>query len=74
MIKGINRQVVEINNTGSEVFERILIVLKPEYCNISKDAVAKETDRIVKGIIPSPARRVKRKKKKSSVLDFFDKF
>ena len=30
MIKGINRQVVEVKDTGNECFERILFFVRPE--------------------------------------------
>ena len=36
MIKGVNRQVVEVSDTGSEYFERILFIVKPEYATVSE--------------------------------------
>jgi len=36
MIKGVNRQVVEITQTECEYFERILFFVKPEYAAVSE--------------------------------------
>lgn len=36
MIKGVNRQVVEVSDTGSEYFERILFIVKPEFSSTSE--------------------------------------
>ena len=36
MIKGVNRQVVEITPTDCEYFERILFFVKPEYAAVSE--------------------------------------
>ena len=30
MIKGVNRQVVEVNDTGCDYFEKIMFFVKPE--------------------------------------------
>ena len=31
MIKGINRQIIEINQTGSLYYEKALLIVKPEF-------------------------------------------
>ncbi len=36
MVKGVNRQVVEVSQTQSEYFERILFFVKPEYAAMSE--------------------------------------
>lgn len=36
MIKGVNRQVVEITQTDCEYFERILFLVKPEFATVSE--------------------------------------
>ena len=36
MIKGVNRQVVEITQTDCEYFERILFFVKPEFARVSE--------------------------------------
>lgn len=40
MVKGINRNIIEIAETGSEVFERAILIVRPE--SRGKDAAALE--------------------------------
>ena len=35
MIKGVNRQVLEIHDTGIDCFEKAIFFVKPEYSTIS---------------------------------------
>ena len=35
MVKGVNKTVIEINNTGSKVFDRIVFYVSPQYGNLS---------------------------------------
>ena len=46
MIKGVNRQVVEVSDTGSEYFERILFIVKPEYATVSEGKVRERVEQI----------------------------
>lgn len=45
MIKGVNRQVLEIHDTGNKYFEKALFFVKPEYSTLSenrlRDAIQK---------------------------------
>lgn len=36
MIKGVNRQVLEIHDTGNQYFEKALLFVKPEYSTLSE--------------------------------------
>lgn len=36
MIKGVNRQVLEIHDTGNQYFEKALLFVKPEYATLSE--------------------------------------
>lgn len=36
MIKGVNRQVIEISETDCEYFERVMFFVKPECVNVSE--------------------------------------
>ena len=36
MIKGVNRQVLEVHDTGVECFEKALFFVKPEYSTMSE--------------------------------------
>lgn len=46
MIKGINRQVVEVSDTGSEYFEKIMFFVKPEYVSLSEGKIKEYAGRI----------------------------
>lgn len=37
MLKGVNKQIIEINDTGSDCFEKVLFFVKPEYLPISQN-------------------------------------
>lgn len=72
MIKGTNRQVVEINDTGSEMFERILVIIRPEYHCASNDLIKKETNRVIREIMPmnTGGKVFKRKKRRKGPYPF----
>ena len=44
MIKGVNRQVLEITNTENPYFERIIFFVKPEYGNEDRAKLKKEAE------------------------------
>ncbi len=35
MVKGVNKTVIEVNNTGSKVFDRVVFYVSPSCSNIS---------------------------------------
>ena len=35
MVKGVNKTIIEVNNTGSKLFEKIVFYVTPEYGNLS---------------------------------------
>lgn len=58
MIKGVNRQMVEVKETGSEYFERILFIVKPEYASIQEHKLREQIDSITNAAgSPPPTRR-----------------
>lgn len=46
MIKGVNRQVVEVNEPQSEYFEKIMFFVKPEYISVSENKIRESAGRI----------------------------
>ena len=52
MIKGISRQIIEVNQTDNEYFERAWLVIKPEYLNVGAAKLEKESERYLKNIKP----------------------
>ena len=35
MVKGVNKTVIEVNNTGSKIFEKIVFYVSPQYGNLN---------------------------------------
>lgn len=57
MIKGVNHQVVEVNDTSCEYFERIIFFVKPEYSSVSEGKIREHAGRIAgAATLPPPAR------------------
>ncbi|MBQ6380483.1 MAG: hypothetical protein IJJ41_02635 [Clostridia bacterium] len=48
MLKGVNRQVLEVSEPDSRYFERILFVVKPEFAALSAAKLLKEAQAQVK--------------------------
>ena len=67
MIKGINRQVVEVNETGSEYFEKIMFFVKPEYISLSENKIKEYAGRIA-ATSAAPPRAAKIKGRKLETL------
>lgn len=47
MIKGINRQVIEVTETGNPYFERALLVVRPSYRDDDESRLREEARRMV---------------------------
>lgn len=62
MIKGINRQVVEVRETGSEYFERILFFVKPEYASVSEGKIRERAGMIANKSAKPPVTKQKKEK------------
>lgn len=57
MIKGINRQVVEVKETGNECFEKILFFVKPEYAGLSEGKIRERAGMVTKtATLPPPTK------------------
>ena len=63
MIKGVNHQVVEVNDTSSEYFERIIFFVKPEYSFVSEGKIRERAAKIAgSSTMPPPTKRSRREK------------
>ncbi len=57
MIKGVNRQVVEVRETGCDYFERIIFFVKPEYAALSEGKIRERASLIAGGTpLPPPTK------------------
>lgn len=62
MIKGINRQVVEVKDTGNECFEKILFFVKPEYAGLSEGKIRERAGFAAKGATLPPPTKIRKSK------------
>lgn len=60
MIKGINRQVVEVNDTGCDYFEKIMFFVKPEYASVSEGKIRERAGLIASKTTAAPPTRLKK--------------
>lgn len=68
MVKGVNRQVLEIHETGSEYFERALFFVRPEFSMESEGKLKSKATLSMQSISSVP--RTRAQKIKSRVLIF----
>lgn len=59
MIKGVNRQVVEVRETGCDYFERIIFFIKPEYASLSEGKIRERASLIAGGTALPPPTKTK---------------
>lgn len=48
MIKGVNRQIIEVTDTGNEYFERALLIVRPRFSDIPYGRLYDEARRYVR--------------------------
>lgn len=66
MIKGVNRQVLEIHETGTKYFEKALFFVRPEYSTLSEKRLNEKALRALSGDAKVPV--TKRAKLKTVAL------
>lgn len=70
MIKGVNRQVVEVAETGCDYFERALFFVNPKYYGITDGKLRERAQTIVKSAGAPP--KTKGSEKRSKVKIFIE--
>lgn len=68
MVKGVNRQVLEIHETGCEYFEKALLFVRPEYSRENEGKLKTEAMSSVLNFTSVP--KTRKQKLKSRVLIF----
>ncbi len=74
MVKGVNKRVIEINQTGNKFFEKIVIYLSPEYGDLTPAQLKRATEsfsfglRDSMGALRAPTLRKRRKLRKGRLL------
>ena len=65
MIKGVNKQVVDVAEPDSAYFERVLFFVKPEYCGLGESALRRKADQLLNdagsGRVAGPKRPLRKK-------------
>ena len=68
MVKGVNKRVIEVNDTGNKYFEKIVFYVTPKYCDLSPIQLKQATEFLNLGFEPSvkniPLRKRRRLRKK----------
>ncbi len=60
MIKGVNRQVVEVQETDCDYFEKIMFFVKPEYASLSEGKIRERAGMIAAKAGSVPPTKIKR--------------
>lgn len=64
MIKGVNRQVVEVSDTGSDYFEKALFFVNPKYYGLTDGKLRERAQTLMSTTGVPPKQRKKDKKSK----------
>ncbi|MDF2567022.1 MAG: hypothetical protein K0R90_478 [Oscillospiraceae bacterium] len=64
MIKGVNKQIIEVVNTDNEFFEKAILFVNPSKMNASEQEKIKKADDYVKEFTKNTKTKQKRKSKK----------
>ena len=72
MIKGVNRQVVEVSQPESAYFEKVLFFVKPEFYGLGESKLKSKADALLKDSPQPPETKTKKRKKgKGDMVKFF---
>lgn len=64
MVKGVNKTIIEVNNTGSRYFEKIVFYVTPQYGNLSAKQLKKAASNFSFNFDNLPQRKSLRKTQK----------
>ena len=71
MLKGVNRQVVEVSQPESAYFERVLFFVKPEFYGLGEAKLKSKADLLLRDSSQPPEIRTKKSKKsKGDIIKF----
>lgn len=71
MVKGVNRTVIEVNDTGSKIFEKIVFFVSPQYGNLNAKALEKAASEIslgIEGYRPQKSLRSRMKRRRRNFI------
>lgn len=61
MLKGVNRQVLEIPQPENDCFERVILFVKPEYYGLGDAGLREKAAAVLKNTVRPPVGRFDRK-------------
>ena len=61
MLKGVNRQVVEIPQPESDYFEKVILFVKPEYCGVGEAGLRERAAAVIRTAVRPPVGRTDRR-------------
>ena len=61
MVRGINRQVIEVTETNNLYYEKALLVIRTEYTGAQRSVLEKEARHMLKNMKPPSAIKVRSK-------------
>ena len=70
MIRGVNKRIIEITDTGSEYFERALMFVRPDSSDLPDSALEEEAMKLVSAMSRPPSEKRKRRHAKRRRLDY----
>ena len=62
MIKGVNKQILEVTNTENPYFEKIIFFVKPEYKNTDGKTIQREAEALASISQRPPKARIGKKR------------
>ena len=68
MVKGVNKTIIEVNNTGCRYFEKIVFYVTPQYGNLTAKQLQKATSSFSFNFDDKPPRKPLRKVRKKRKL------
>ncbi len=68
MIKGINHSIIEVSETGSEYYERAILIIKPEYASVQRSILENEAKAILHEMDAPSAFSIKKNRVKTFLV------
>lgn len=64
MVRGVNKSIIEVNDTGNKYFERVLFFVNPDYAAMPHGRLENRAAEYIKNIPLAEAVKCKRPKRK----------
>lgn len=61
MVKGVSKTIIEVNNTGSKIFEKVVFYVAPEFGNLSSKQLRRAASRFSFNFPKNPPRKNKKR-------------